>query len=157
MSKTTNHTTQAGEILWLSVARPKLNEKNGKSEYSIKLKLNRNDPAVAHLSEIAEYKIDTKTNRKNNDPDYVIVNFTCGDKFQPEVVGADGQTLRGNEIPFFNGLKDKGTAAVVYSVIDYDGNKIVRLSGVKLMSLDLAPREEGGHFMGNIMEMLKAI
>ncbi len=154
MSKTTEHATQAGEILFMAASRPLLNNKNGKTEFSIKVKLNKTDPAVAHLTEVANYKVDTKTNRTSKDKDTLIVNFTS--EFAPLVSDTSGQ-LEGQEIPFFDGRKDTGTAIVAYKVIDFGDNQIVRLSGIKLLNLNLAPRENKGSSTELTLELLKKI
>ena len=135
----TEHTTNLGTILFMAAAKPILNKKNNKKEYSVKVELNSNDPAVAHLREIADYKVDTKTNRASTDKSKLIVNFTSD--FNPTVTSPSGETLEGDSVPFFDGRTDKGTATVQYKVIDYGTNKIVRLSGITLNTLSLAPRE----------------
>ena len=153
--KITDHVTGVGEIQFMAVARALLNQKTGKEEYSLKIKLKSDDASIAHLKEVAEYKIDTKTNRALEGTGEVIVNFTSD--FAPTVLSADNTKLTGTEIPFFDGRRDKGTAAVSYKVIDYGNNKIVRLAGVKLVDLDLAPREETSQTTDQLMEQLKNI
>ena len=137
--KVSRHTTGSGQILFMAAARPLNNLKSGKSEHSIKLKLANDDAAVAHLSEVANYKVDTKTNRAQKDG--VTINFTS--EFAPKVYNAEGVELTGNDIPFFDGRIDTGMAGVVYNVIDYGDNQIVRLAAIKLLDLNLAPREKG--------------
>lgn len=154
MSKVTEHATQQGEILFMAASRPLLNKKNGKTEYSIKVRLNRADPAVAHLSEVANYKIDTKTNRTSKDKDTVIVNFTS--EFAPLVSDQTGK-LESKDVPFFDGRKDTGTAIVAYKLIDFGDNQIVRLSGLKLLELNLTPREAKGNPSELTLELLKKI
>lgn len=155
--KITEHATGKGQILFMAAAKPLHNQKNGKTEFSIKVKLSEDDPAVAHLRSVAEYKIDTKTNRANAGSGEIIVNFTSD--FAPKVVDSAGEALEGNDIPFFDGRKDTGTAAVTYKLIDYGSNSIVRLSGIKLLDLNLAPREgsEGEQTIDVTMDMLKNI
>lgn len=135
----TEYSTQVGSILFMAVAKPILNKKNNKKEYSVKVQLNSNDPAVEHLRQIADYKVDTKTNRASTDKSKVIINFTSD--YNPVVVSPSGETLEGDSVPFFDGRTDTGTGTVSYKVIDYGTNKIVRLSGVTLSTLSLAPRE----------------
>ncbi len=154
MSKVTEHATQTAEILFMAASRPLLNNKNGKTEFSIKVKLNKNDPAVAHLTEVANYKIDTKTNRTSKDKDTVTVNFTS--EFAPIVSDETGQ-LDSKDVPFFDGRKDTGTAIVAYKLIDFGDNKIVRLSGLKLLNLNLAQRESKGNPSELTLELLKKI
>jgi len=154
MSKTTEYATQQGDILFMAAARPLLNNKNGKTEFSIKLKLKTSDPAVAHLTDVANYKIDTKTNRTSKDKDTVIVNFTS--EFAPLVSDESGQ-LESKDVPFFDGRKDTGTALITYKVIDFGDNQIVRLSGIKLVNLNLAPREAKGNSTELTLELLKNI
>lgn len=152
-AKITNHVTGPVDIKFMAVARPFKNLKSGKAEYSIKALLDSSDPAVSHLKSVAEYKIDTKTNRNSTDKSKVTVNFAT--TFEPKVMNSDGDLLTGTSIPFFDGRTDTGTAIVTYSVIDYGDNKIVRLSGVKLLELNLAPREEGGATTSEIENLLK--
>ena len=155
MAKITEHSTSVGEILFMAAAKAFKSKKTGKEEFSIKLKLDSSDKAVAHLKEIAEYKGDTKTNRALEGTGEVVINFTSD--FDPKVLGVDNALLQGREIPFFDGRKDKGKAAVTYKVIDYGNNKIVRLSGIKLVSLDLAERENSGQSLDVTLEALKNI
>jgi len=157
MSKTiTEHTTGEAEILFMAAAKALLNKRTNKSEFSIKLKLKADSAEVKHLKEIANYKIDTKTNRALEGTGEVIVNFASD--FDPKVLGADNEVLEGNDIPFFDGRKDTGTAAISYKVIDYGDNKIVRLSGIKLINLNLTPRDgEAGDSMDVTLEALKNI
>lgn len=160
-AKVTNHVTGPVDIKFMAVARPFNNQKSGKSEYSIKALLDSSDQAVSHLREVAEYKVDTKTNRNSTDKSKVTINFMSslqdkdGNYVQPKVMDVDGNVLTGADIPFFDGRTDTGTAIVTYSVIDYGDNKIVRLSGVKLLELNLAPREEGGATTNEIEQLLK--
>lgn len=143
----TNHVTGPMDIKFMAVARP------FKEEYSINGFLDANDPAIAHLTEVAEYKVDTKTNRKLEDKSKLKVNFTT--TFEPKVFDEDSNELTGTDIPFFDGRIDSGTAIVTYVVVDYGDNKIVRLSGVKLLALNLAPREEGGANTSEIDQLLR--
>ena len=152
-AKVTEHATGVGEILFMAAAKALDNKRTGKAEFSIKVKLDANDAAVTHLRDIASYKIDTKTNRALEGSGQVVVNFTSD--FDPKVMGADNEVLSGREIPFFDGRKDKGTAFVTYKVIDYGDNKIVRLSGIKLASLDLAPRDESSQSIDVTLDQLK--
>lgn len=156
MSKTiTEHSTGKGSILFMAAARALNNKKTGKTEYSVKLKLSEDDAAVAHLKDIASYKVDTKTNRAMSGSGEVVINFTSD--FAPTVLDTDNNVLEGNEIPFFDGRKDTGIAAVTYKVIDYGDNSIVRLSGIKLSSLNLAEREDSGQSVDVTLETLKNI
>lgn len=152
--KITNHATGPMSIGFMAAARPLLNKKSGKTEYSIKGLLDSSDPAVAHLREVAEYKVDTKTNRNSSDKSKVTINFTT--TFEPKVVNADGEHLTGADIPFFDGRIDTGTAVVTYNVIDYGDNQIVRLTGIKLLDLQLAAREDGEKTVSEIDQLLKA-
>lgn len=136
-NQTTEHFTGTGEILFMAAGRALLNKKTGKEEYSIKLRLKKDDQAVKHLQEIADYKIDTKTNRANANSDSVIVNFTSS--FAPIVADSEG-ALEADQIPRFDGRTDTGTAAVVYKVVDFGDKKIVRLAGIKLKDLKLAEK-----------------
>ena len=154
--KITEHATGAGEILFMAAAKALHNKKTGKSEFSVKVRLKEDDAAVEHLRKIADYKIDTKTNRANAGSGFVIVNFTSD--FAPRVVDKDNNLLEGSDIPYFDGRKDKGTAAVTYKVIDYGNNSIVRLSGLKLIDLNLEPREGSDEQSLDVtMDMLKNI
>lgn len=137
--KITEHTTETGKILFMAVARPLLNAKTGKEEFSVKMELNNTDTSISHLEEVASYKVDTKTNRKLAGTNKVVVNFSS--EFAPVVLDSNNNKMEGREIPFFDGRVDSGTAVVSYKVINYGDNTIVRLSGIKLLSLELAPRE----------------
>jgi len=149
----TYHTTGPVDVKFMAIARPLTNKKSGKEEYSLKSVMDRTDPALSHLKEIAEYKVDTKTNRNLEDKSKVVINFSS--TFAPKVKDVDGNELLGKDIPFFDGRTDTGTAIVTYSVIDYGDNKIVRLAGVQLLSLNLAPREEKGGTVDQIKAKLR--
>ena len=149
----TNHLTGPMNIKFMAVARPFKNIKSGKSEFSIKGWLDASDEAVAHLTSVAEYKVDTKTNRNLEDKSSLMINFTTN--YEPKVYNVDGVELLGNDIPFYDGRIDKGSAVVSYNLIDYGDTSIVRLTGVKLLSLNLAPREEGGATTSEIENLLK--
>lgn len=155
MAKITNHVTSVGDILFMAAARPLKNQRTGKEEYTIKVKLDESVEGTLdvknHLLEVAEYKVDTKTNRQLSGE--LILNFSSN--FAPEVMGPDGQVWKGKEIPFFDGRKDTGKAAVSYNVIDYGDNKIVRLAGIKIVDLNLAPREESSESLSDIKDVLK--
>ena len=157
MSKqVTEYVTGIGHILFMAAAKPLTNQRTGKTEYSIKMKFVDSDPCISHLSDIASYKIDTKTNRELSGTGEMVVSFNS--EFAPKIVGADNTVLEGSAIPFFDGRIDKGTAVVSYKVIDYGNNKIVRLSGIKLVSLDLAVREgSSGDTIDQTLEKLKNI
>ncbi len=137
--KISEHTTETGKILFMAAARPLLNNKNNKQEFSIKMELSNTDTSISHLEEVASYKIDTKTNRKLAGTNKVVVNFSS--EFAPVVLDSNNNKMEGKEIPFFDGRVDTGTAVVSYKVINYGESTIVRLSGIKLLSLELAPRE----------------
>lgn len=143
-STITEHQTGLGEIQFMAVARAFTSTQTGKTEFSVKLNLSSGDAAVEHLRLIgADYKLDTKTNTtliKNGVTDRTVINFAS--EYRPIVLGTDGQELNEEDAPFFDSRTDKGTAIVLYKVIDYGTNKIVRLSGVILKELTLAPREQ---------------
>lgn len=153
--KITEHSTQAGKVLFMSAARPWKNEKTGKAEFSVKVVLNSDDPAVSHLREIADYKVDTKTNRAATDKSKVTISFTS--EFAPTVHSPSGEKLEGQDIPYYDGRIDNATATVNYKVIDYGNTKIVRLSGINLQSLELAPREPKGSSQDSIEKTLKSL
>lgn len=144
-STTTQHVTGTGKILFMAAARPLTDKKTGKTEFSIKIELEGSDPAIAHLKEVAGYKIDTKTNRNRTDGK-VVVNFATslqqkdGSYKGPVVLDANGNELTGEAIPFFDGRVDSGKAIVTYSYINYGNTSIVRLAGIKLVELTKAPR-----------------
>lgn len=155
MTVTTEHLTGVGEIKFMAVGRPLTNQKSGKSEYSIKLRLPEGDSSIAHLSEIADYKVDTKSNRKNLAGDgHKFINFASD--YAPKIMDSDGNVLEGDDIPFFDSREDTGTAVVSYKVIDFGDNKIVRLGGVKLMQLNLTEKE-GKESVDSTLELLKTI
>jgi hypothetical protein len=153
--KITEHVTGKAEILFMAAAKALHNKRTGKSEFSIKVKLSSDDAAVTHLKEIANYKIDTKTNRALEGTNTTVVNFASD--FAPEVVDMSNESLQGSEIPYFDGRKDTGTAFVSYKVIDYGDNKIVRLSGIKLNELNLVPRDEQSTSLNVTLDTLKNI
>jgi len=150
--KVQEHSTGQGQILFMAAAKALTNKKTQKQEYSIKIKLDPADAAVAQLRDIAPYKVDTKTNRELNG-EAIVVNFTSD--FAPTVVDANGEKLESQEIPFFDGRIDTGTAMVTYKVIQYENNTIVRLSGIKLMELNLAPRDEKASTLDVTLDTLK--
>ena len=154
-NKITNHTTGVGEIQFMAVARPLNNKFTGKEEYSIRLLLDENDPCVEHLRGINDRKIDNSTNRKLAGTGKVSIGFTTA--YKPTVVGVDGEEILEGEVPFFNGLNDKGTGVVMYTVVEYDKTSVIRLAGVRLKSLELAPREEGESTASDILSKLKEI
>ena len=141
---TTTHSTLAGEIQYMRVNSPFVNDRTGKEEFSIRLALDENDPAIAHLREVSPKKIDTDTNRdKMAGTGKLSVHFSTG--FAPTVLDASGTELKDSDIPRFDGRTDTGTAGVSYSVITYDGlsRPIVKLNGVKIKELNIVPKEEG--------------
>lgn len=153
-STTTVHSTGTGEILFMSAARAFTNQKTGKSEFSIKVKLQDSDSAVSHLKTIAEYKVDTKTNRALKGTGTTVITFASD--YAPKVFGSDGVELTGKDIPYFDGRKDTGTATVSYKVIDFGNNKIVRLSGITLNSLTIAPKG-AEQSLDSLMDTLNSI
>lgn len=136
-AKTETFSTGEGKVLFMTVNKPLKNKQTGKINYSIRLELPENDQSIKHLKKIAEYKIDTKTNRSIMGTGKKVVSFETS--FQPTVVGVDGEHLEGENIPFFDGRVDQATAKVVYTVVKYDDRSIIRLSGVRLTSLDISP------------------
>ena len=135
----------------MAVAKP-LKNQAGKDEYSIKLKLAEDDAAVEHFKAIAEYKVDTKTNRALAGSGHVVINFTTN---FPVGVVQDGELLTEGNVPHYDGRIDTGKAAVTYKVIDFGDNKIVRLSGVAIKSIVAGEREEGVEPMNVTVDMLK--
>jgi len=139
----TYHLTEEAEVLFMSIKLPAKNQfKNDQEEYAVKLKLLNGSKTVQHLLEIkADSKVDTKTNRKLEGGEK-HVSFKS--YYQPKVWDAQGNKLEGNAIPFFSGNKDKARAIVAYVVTPHkNGNGMgVYLHGVKLLELELAPREE---------------
>lgn len=137
--KSTTHVTGAGNILFMAAAKPIVNKQSGKSEYSIKLELDATDPAVEHLSQVADYKVDTKTNRSLQGTGKVIINFST--TFEPQITDVENNVLTERDVPFFDSRVDTGKAAVAYKVVNYGDKSIVRLAGIKLLELNMAPRE----------------
>lgn len=154
MATTTEHLSGVGQVLFMAAARP-MKTDEGTDEFTIKVRFAETDPVIVHLKEISPKKLDTKTNRGMEGTGELIVSFSS--QFAPKVFGLDNRELTGREIPFFDGRKDKATAAVSYKVIDYGKKVVVRLSGIKLVSLDQAPREEGGVSTSDILNKLKEI
>lgn len=154
MATTTEHLTGVGTVLFMAAARP-MKDDEGRDEFTIKVRFAETDPVIAHLSAVSPKKLDTKTNRGMEGTGELVVSFST--QFAPKVFGLDNRELTGREIPFFDGRKDKATAAVSYKVVDYGKNVVVRLSGIKLVSLDQAPREEGGVSTSDILSKLKEI
>lgn len=134
--QTTSHSTGIGNIKFMVLnegfAAALARKNNTKVTYSIKLELPENDEAVQHLSKVSPKKI------VRNSDGTVTINF--GSDFMVPVVDSEDNELKGENIPAFNGLTDSGTATAMYNVITYGQKTIVRLSGVKLWKLDLAPR-----------------
>lgn len=140
MSETTEHVTGIGEIMFMAVARPLKNQKTGQDEYSIKIKVDENEPVIGLLKDCNPKRIDNETNRGLAGSGTLVLNFHSN--FEVAVVNSEGQQLTGNDIPFFDGRVDTGKANVSFKVIDYGKNKIVRLSGVVLQDLQLTERED---------------
>lgn len=162
-NKTTKHFTGEGEIQFMAAARPFTNQKNGKQEYSIKIKLLADDSAVDHLRSIAEYKVDTKTNRALAGTGEVIINFTS--TFPVQVISPTGEKLTAkseegeiltDNVPFFDSRVDSGKAMVEYKVIDYGDVKVVRLAGIALTELNLTEKEIKSS-TNELLEKAKAI
>lgn len=147
----TYHTTEEADVLFMAAARALKDKVSGKEEFSIKLKLLDGSETVSHLMEVSEAKIDTKTNRKLVGEKHVNFSST----FAPTVVGADGKKLEQGSIPFFDGRKDKARAKVTYKVITYPTKTLIRLQGIQLMSLDLAPREGQGASVADLVAKLQ--
>ena len=141
MSNTTTHTTGIGNIQFMAAARPVVNKfAKGKKEYSIRIELNTNDECLDHIRGINSKKVDTDKNKELASTGKAVLNFTSD--YAPKVKLADGTLLTTEQVPFFNSKVDEGTAVVTYKVIDFGDNKIIRLSEIQIMSLNLAPREE---------------
>lgn len=159
--KVTDHITGKAQILFMAAARPLTNKRTEKEEFSIKIKIEDTDTVVKHLSEIADYKIDTKTNRLKENEGFKIISFSSD--FAPAVFDKSNTKLEGEEIPYFDGRYDKGEAVVLYKVIDYGNNKIVRLAGIKILDIVKGDREDTGDStvstgnMEDIMAKLKEI
>jgi len=148
----TYHTTEEADVLFMAAARPLKDKATGKEEFTIKLRLLDDSETVKHLLEVSEAKIDTKTNRKLEGEKHVNFSST----FAPVVVGADGVKLEDKAIPFFDSRKDKARAVVTYKVITYPTKTLVRLQGIKLVSVDLAPRE-GQEGTSSVAELISKI
>jgi hypothetical protein len=136
----TYHLTEEAEVLFMAIRMPTKNQyKEGQEEFAVKLKFLKGSKTIQHLMEIAESKVDTKTNRKlENEEKHVSFKSY----YQPKVWDAKGNKLEGDAIPFFNGTRDKARAIVAYAVKPNKNGMGVYLHGVKLLELELAPREE---------------
>jgi hypothetical protein len=135
----TYHITEEADVLFMAAKKPSKNKwNNNKEEYVVKLKFLDGSKTIEHLSKIAESKVDTKTNRKLTGEKHISFKSN----YQPVVLDADGNKLTVDGIPYFRSNKDKGRALVVYTVKQYEDSNQVYLHGVKIMSLDLAPKEE---------------
>jgi len=158
MSKTTTqHVTEVGAVQFMAAARPLANKhKGGKMEYVLKLLLKDGSETYNHILDVSAAKITSPYKNPTPVEGYTEIKFTSD--YAVKVVSVDGQELEADEIPFFDSTKDKATAAASYSVIDYGNGPIVRLTGIRLMSLEQAPREEGGAAEDiNVMDKLKSI
>jgi hypothetical protein len=138
----TYHKTEEAEVLFMNAAKPLKNKFSDKEEYAIKLKFLEGSKTIQHLMEVAESKVDTKINRKLAAEKPISWHISFSSIYPPVVLDADENKLSDKEIPFFDGRKDKARALVAYKVIHYPNARLVRLQGIKLVSLDLAPREE---------------
>lgn len=154
MAKSTDHLSGIGSVLFMAAARP-LKTEDGQDEFVIKVRFADTDPVIAHLKEVSPKKLDTKTNRGMEGTGELIVSFSS--RFAPKVFGLDNRELTGREIPFFDGRRDKATAAVAYKVMEYGQKIVVRLDAIKLVTMDLAPREEGQVSTSDILSKLKEI
>lgn len=154
MAKATEHLSGVGTVLFMAAARP-MKDENGRDEFVIKVRFAETDPVIAHLKDVSPRKLDTKTNRGMEGTGELVVSFSS--QFAPKVFGLDNRELTGREIPFFDGRRDKATAAVAYKVMDYGNKTVLRLSGIKLVTLDQAPREEGQVSTSDILAKLKDI
>jgi len=151
MSNTTEHATGIGSIKFLAAARALNNQFTNKMEFSCRLVLDANDKCVEHIRGINSAKITTK----NAGEGQVNINFTS--TFAPKVLNKDNEVLSGEEIPYFDGRTDTGTAAVTYKVVDYGDAKIIRLSGIKLLDLSIVEKEMRESSMDVTLEQLKNI
>lgn len=159
--QTTYHTTGLAELQFAMLVT---NQKTGKAfankqgteKYSVRVLLNENDSAISHIKSINEAKVDTKTNAKLQGTGKLSISFDTD--YAPKVIGMDGTELTGRDVPFFNGLKDKATAVITYSVIDYGNKQLIRLAKVEFKSLELAPREAAGESsVDDIRDQLKSL
>lgn len=154
----TEHATGVGQVLFMMAAKPFQNEGQAKPQYSIKLQLDVNDQAISHLLTVNDAKVNTVANATLKAEGIQRINFSSD--YQPDVIGVEGIKLEQEDIPFFNTTKgDTATAAVTYKVIDYGQGKkpLVRLSGIKLVSLNMAAREESGSSTEDLLASLKNI
>lgn len=160
--KVSDHITGKAQVLFMAAARALTNKRTNKEEFSIKIKIEEKDESVKHLSEVADYKVDTKTNRLKENKGFKIISFSSD--FAPAVFDKSNTRLEADEIPFFDGRYDKGEAVVLYKVIDYGSNKIVRLSGIKILDIVKGERPDSDGegsgssvAMDDIMAKLKEI
>lgn len=133
----TYFTTEEADVLFMAAAKPLKDKVTGKEEFSVKVRLLDGSPTVEHLLKVSEAKVDTKNNRKLEGEKHISFSST----FAPVVTGADGVKLEGRAIPFFDGRKDKARAIVTYKMITYPTKTLIRLQAIKILSIDLAPRE----------------
>ena len=156
---TSKHATAVGDIKFMVIAKPLTNKDTGKAEYTVKLEFDGSQPEAMklkeHLSQVSPKKIVTNGVSK---PGNFIVSFASS--YQPSVFNSDGQELKGDEIPFFDGRVDQGQAAVIYNVIQYDKATIVRLAAVKIKDLQLTEKEETqgqGGSLDDIRQMINGL
>lgn len=167
-SKTTHYSTQEGTVLFAAIQEQfatnlkRKQIKTGKATeeshlYSVRIKLNSSDPAIETIRNVNEAKVDTKANAKlqATEPNSTIINFSSN--YLPKVVDVSGNELTGDLIPVFDGRSDSATAVVTFSVIDYGKSSIVRLTGIRFLSLEQAPKEETVQPMSVTLDMLKNI
>lgn len=154
--KSTSHVTPVGDIKFMFAARPFKDKQTGEEKYTIKLEIDGSSAEGLALRQQLQ-SINAKkivTNKVSKEGNF-LVSFDT--KFQIKVTDQDNNELSPDEVPFFDSRTDTGQASAVYKIIDYGNKQIIRLAGIRLMSLNLAEREDSqGASANEILELLKA-
>jgi len=156
MSNVSYHITEKAEVLFMAVTRPIPNKYKHRNEFVIKLKVPENSETIKHLLEISPKKINTDLNNKlaiNKEP-YRVISFDS--IYHPIVLDDKGNRVYipapddkpeillpdlYSKLSWFNGETDKATAQVVYKRLAHF-NDSIKLQGIKILSIDVVPKEE---------------
>ncbi len=149
--KGTLHTTPVGSLKFAAIAKPIRNDRSNKDEYVVRLSFDGTTPEgmtfKKQIHQLNNKKIVTsKLDADGNEtvtPGHFLVTFNS--TFAPLVVAEDGTELTGREIPFLNFRHDKADGVVTFIIgPKKEGStnpQYIRLAGVRLCNLQLAPRE----------------
>lgn len=161
-AKKTEHVTQAGNVLFMALATPtgRTNYKTGQAEinpntnqqyqdYAIQLEFDGSNPEHAELRNLLTGVNSLIPSTKNvSAPGCFKVKFSAKEraKFQakqPLIVDGQGNKLDPQTLSRFSVKHgDNATARVGFEILDYGDTKIMTLTDVQILSLNISEKED---------------